>query len=120
MREGLTSDVIAEKVIGCAFEVHMILGNGFRETTYQQALTMELKNAGLDIEEPVFKNHIPDQIRKQHSILIEGRVLVALNTKVADERIRSEMADNLRNQELESGILLNFGARNVTFKQIRL
>jgi GxxExxY protein len=32
---------ITEKIIGCAFEVHKFLGNGFQEIIYQRALAYE-------------------------------------------------------------------------------
>ncbi len=39
---------ITGKIIGCAFEVHKFLGNGFQEVIYQRALAPEFKQAGLD------------------------------------------------------------------------
>ena len=35
------------KIIGCAIEVHKILGNGFQEVIYQRALEIEMTNQGL-------------------------------------------------------------------------
>jgi len=32
---------ITEKILGAAFEVHSILGNGFQEVIYQRALAQE-------------------------------------------------------------------------------
>ena len=32
------------KIIGCAMEVHKILGNGFQEVIYQRALEIEMRN----------------------------------------------------------------------------
>ncbi len=49
---------ITEKIIGAAFEVHKLLGNGFQEVIYQRALAWELSNAGLsftrEIEQEIF------------------------------------------------------------------
>ena len=46
------------KIIGCAMEVHKILGNGFQEVIYQRALAIEMKKAGLafarELEIPIF------------------------------------------------------------------
>ena len=38
---------ISEKIIGCAFSVSNALGAGFLEKVYQNALLIELANAGL-------------------------------------------------------------------------
>jgi len=32
------------KIIGCAMEVHSILGNGFQEVIYQRAMEIEMSN----------------------------------------------------------------------------
>lgn len=36
------------KIIGCAMEVHRILGNGFQEVIYQRALAKEMEYQGLE------------------------------------------------------------------------
>lgn len=33
---------LTSQIIGCAMEVHKILGNGFQEVIYQRALALEL------------------------------------------------------------------------------
>ena len=35
------------KIIGCAMEVHGVLGNGFQEVVYQRCLSIELNMQGL-------------------------------------------------------------------------
>ena len=35
------------KIIGCALEVHKLLGNGFQEVIYQRALDVEMRLQGL-------------------------------------------------------------------------
>ena len=35
------------KIIGCALEVHKLLGNGFQEVIYQRALEIEMRLQGL-------------------------------------------------------------------------
>ncbi|PIQ21719.1 MAG: GxxExxY protein, partial [Cytophagales bacterium CG18_big_fil_WC_8_21_14_2_50_42_9] len=46
------------KIIGCAMEVHKILGNGFQEVIYQRALAKEMTLNGLifsrEFEMPIF------------------------------------------------------------------
>lgn len=43
-------DLISEKIIGCAFEVSSALVSVFLEKVYQNALLIELRNAGLQVE----------------------------------------------------------------------
>jgi GxxExxY protein len=39
------------KIIGCAYQMHNTLGTGFLEKVYENALAIELRNQGLDIEQ---------------------------------------------------------------------
>ena len=39
-------DKITHKIIGCAMEVHNILGNGFQEVIYHQYLVADARDAG--------------------------------------------------------------------------
>ena len=41
---------ITQKIIGCAIEVHRILGPGLLESAYEECLAFELKKAGLRIK----------------------------------------------------------------------
>ena len=41
---------LTEKIIGCAFEVSNVLGCGFLEKVYENALVQELKAAGLSVQ----------------------------------------------------------------------
>lgn len=43
-------DPLSKKVIGCAIEVHRVLGPGLLESTYEQCLAYELTQAQLQIK----------------------------------------------------------------------
>jgi GxxExxY protein len=43
-------DSTSSLIIGCAIEVHKTLGPGLLESTYEQCLAHELKEAGLGFE----------------------------------------------------------------------
>jgi len=72
---------ITEKVIGAAFRVHSILGNGFQEVIYQRALELELKamtiNYAREFEMPIY--YMDQQIgTRRADFLIEGKISVEL------------------------------------------
>jgi GxxExxY protein len=48
---------LTHKVIGCAYKVHNVLGSGFLEKVYENALTLELKKLGIDARQQV-KLHV--------------------------------------------------------------
>ncbi|RJP80149.1 MAG: GxxExxY protein [Candidatus Zixiibacteriota bacterium] len=40
-------DPLTYKIIGCAMNVHQVLGNGFQEVIYQRAMAVEMEDAGI-------------------------------------------------------------------------
>lgn len=45
INENYKHSELTAKIIGCAMEVHKILGNGFQEVIYQRALAIEMERA---------------------------------------------------------------------------
>ena len=42
---------LTEQVIGAAYEVHKLLGHGFLEKVYENSLALELRRAGVGVEQ---------------------------------------------------------------------
>ncbi len=71
------------KIIGCAMEVHTVLGNGFQEVIYQRALAKEMTNARLgfarELEMPIYYKDEKEEIgTRRADFLVEDKVLVEL------------------------------------------
>ena len=66
MSNNLKYGDITEKIIGCAYEVHKFLGNGFQEVIYQRAMALEMNNVSLDFsreaEQPIFYKDYKEEI----------------------------------------------------------
>ena len=72
------------KIIGCALEVHKILGNGFQEVIYQRALAIEMKQQGLSFS----REHVMDIYYKDNHVgrrrvdfFVENQVMVELKAR---------------------------------------
>ena len=110
------------KIIGCAMEVHRVLGNGFQEVIYQRALAIELKNNGIDFSrehemEIFYKGEHIGQRRVD--FFAEGRVMVELKAVVQLEDVHLAQAINyLEAYGLHIGLLINFGNRSLQFKRV--
>lgn len=108
------------KIIGCAMEVHKILGNGFQEVIYQRALAKEMSLQGLafsrEFEMPIFYKE--EQIgTRRVDFLVEGVISVELKAIVKIEDVHMAQAINyLEAYNLEVGLLLNCGAKSLEFK----
>jgi GxxExxY protein len=110
------------KIIGCAMEVHKILGNGFQEVIYQRALEKEMALQGIDFsrehEMPIFYKE--EQIgTRRVDFLVENVISVELKALVKIEDVHLAQAINyLEAYNLEIGLLINFGAKSLEFKRL--
>ena len=74
---------ITYKIRGAVFEVNKILGSGFLEKVYENALLIELKNRGLKVKSQVpLKVAYKEKIVGDYwaDIIVEEKVLVELKT----------------------------------------
>ena len=115
--ERLAPDVerLASDVIGAAIEVHRVLGPGFPESVYEQAMCIELRSRSVPIQQQapfkvMYKGEIVGQGRID--LLVGDRVVVEL--KAVDELLpihTSQVIAYLRARNLRLGLLLNFDVR---------
>ncbi len=110
-------------IIGAAMEVHRVLGCGFLEAVYQEALAMEFALRGVS-----FQREMSIPVRYKEATLTVGyrvdficfdRVLVELKAisklgSVED----SQILNYLKASQLPVGLLLNFGGRSLEAKRM--
>jgi len=113
---------LTEVIIGCAMEVHKILGNGFQEVIYQRALEMEMSLQGLkfsrEFEMPIFYKNARIGTRRV-DFLVEDVISVEIKAVIQLEDVHLAQAINyLEAYNLEVGLLINFGARSLQFKRL--
>ena len=108
--EGLT-----EKIIGCAIEVHRILGPGLLESVYRECLIIELRREQLRVESELhvsldYKGHrIGGGLKLD--LLVEGCIVVELK---AVERLHpvnlAQVISYLKISGCPAGLLMNFNS----------
>src|SRR5258708_4649163 len=103
-------------------QVHSTLGNGFQELIYQRALAIELEVAQISFsrehEMPIYYHEKEIGLRRV-DFLVERRISVELKALVALERVHLAQAMNyLEAYNLETGLLINFGALSLEFKRL--
>ena len=113
---------LAGRVIGCAMEVHSEFGPGFAESVYQNALALELADAGIEFLQSeklcVFYRDRPvgdftaDMIAGNRNLVIE---LKAANTLLPAHEV--QLVNYLAATCIEEGLLLNFGSPSLQFKK---
>jgi GxxExxY protein len=117
----VTADELTEKVIGCAIKLHRVLGPGFLENIYHQALAYELGKAGIP-----YVNEARMQVKYEGIILgdyiadflIEKRVVVeikAVETVLKAHEI--QLVNYLSAIRFDIGLIINFGSQKVQVKR---
>jgi GxxExxY protein len=104
---------IATKVIGCAIEVHRMLGPGLLESAYQKCLQYELTSAGLYVEQEKPLPIVYKEVELDHGyrldLLVENKVVVEIKTV---EGLRMfivlRFLTYLRLGNYKLGLLINF------------
>jgi len=120
--ERLVDSELTRKIIGCAMEVHRVLGNGFQEVVYQRALALEMTAKALEFsrehEMPIYYKGTEVGTRRV-DFLVEGRVMVELKAITQLEDVHLAQAINyLEAYQLELGPLINFGGRSLDVKRV--
>lgn len=105
-------DRLAHAVIGAAIEVHRVLGPGFLESVYEEALCVELKLSGIPYERQAvvavdYKGHAVGESRLD--LLIGGALIVELKAVDALAPIHSaQLISYLKATGRPLGLLINF------------
>lgn len=117
-------DLVAKRTIGCALTVAHTLGCGFLEKIYENALAIELREAGLTVEQqhPITVQYRGSIIGEYFAdLLVEGSVLVELKTaRTLDSAHRAQCINYLRATGLRLCLLMNFGAPRLDIRRVVL
>ena len=108
-------DPLTEKIIGCAIEVHRVLGPGLLEASYEAALAIEFEAVKICFQRqlviPVFYK---GQSIGEHRLdfLIEDDVVVELKSvERCDPIFEAQVLTYLRLSGKHRGVLINFNSR---------
>ena len=118
----MMDDKLTYQIIGCALEVHNILGNGFQEVIYQRCLALEMESAGLsfgrEVEQPIYYRGV-DVGTRRADFIVANQVVVELKALTALEKVHIAQAKNyLVAYDFEIGLLINFGASSLEYRRI--
>lgn len=106
-------DPLTEKVIGCAIEVHRILGPGLLESAYRRCLALELAKQGLDVATEVpmpvnYKGEVLD-CGYRADMLVEKSLILELKAVETLLPIhQAQILTYLKLSGLRIGLLINF------------
>ena len=114
-------DPLTRQIIGEAMYVHRVLGHGFLESIYHNALLLRLRKIGISIqsqaslavyfEDEMIGNFLAD-------LIFENRIIVELKAVSALTSVHEvQLVNYLTATKIDFGLLLNFGAPSLQFKR---
>ena len=115
---------ITYKINGAVFEVNKILGSGFLEKIYENALLIELRNQGLKA-----KNQFPIKVFYKESevgeyfadIVVEDQVIIELKAVEQLQKVHeAQMLNYLNATGYKIGLLVNFTHPKAQIKRMVL
>jgi GxxExxY protein len=106
---------LTEAVIGAAIEVHRVLGPGFLESVYENALCVELRLRGIPfVRQAVFPVIYKDARVGEHRIDLIVDQLLVVEPKAAESLtpiFTAQSISNLKTSARKLCLLINFNVR---------
>jgi GxxExxY protein len=107
------NDLLTEKIIGFAIEVHRQLGPGLLESAYEECLSYELKQNGIpfgrQVALPVVYKAVRLDCGYRMDLVVNNQVIIELKTV---ERLlpvhEAQMLTYMKLSSIRTGLLLNF------------
>jgi len=112
-------------IIGAAMEVHRVLGPGFLEGVYRNALKVELTSRGIqhacEVEFPVYYKGMKLDGRFRAGFVCNNAIITEIKAMSAFGKAEEQQLVNyLKVAGVPLGLLVNFGANLLQFKRFVL
>jgi GxxExxY protein len=110
-------------IIGAAIEVHKVLGNGFLEAVYQEALAEEFQQRGIPFAEQVelpisYKGKLLTIRYRPDFVAFENIVVEIKALDMLTSREKAQLLNYLKASGFHRGLLINFGARSLQYERL--
>jgi len=109
----MTEDEISYKVIGVAIDLHMQLGPGLLESSYEHTLAFDLRSIGLNVEQqvpvPLVYKEIKMECGYRIDLVVEKKVVIEIKSIESLAPVHyAQTLTYLRLNNLKLGLLINF------------
>ena len=105
-------DELTYKINGAIFEVNRVLGAGFLEKVYENALVLEFRRQGMKAESqvPILVSYKGDVVGEYTAdILVEDRVILELKAVDKIQKVyEAQLLNYLKATGIRVGLLVNF------------
>ena len=106
-------DVLSHRVIGCALEVHRVLGPGLLESTYQQCLAREMELHGIRFAAqrplPVEYKGVRLDCGHRIDLVVEEQLIIELKSVEQTHPVHgAQLLSYMKLANIRTGLLINF------------
>jgi GxxExxY protein len=113
------------QIIGAAMEVHTVLGAGFLEAVYQEALGIEFTNSRIPYEKEAlldvkYKGILLDKRYIADFICFDEIIVELKTTEIIIPDHVAQVLNYLKATNTKLGLILNFGASKLQYKRVIL
>jgi GxxExxY protein len=113
------------KIIGLCMEIHRILGKGFSEIIYKDALELELKNSGIGYEREkpynvVYKGTVLPHKYKADFVVFDKIITEIKAAKGIIDAHQKQTLNYVSAANIKLGLIINFGEDSLKYKRIVL
>ncbi|QDV76251.1 GxxExxY protein [Botrimarina mediterranea] len=120
----MSESEITERIIQAVIKVHQVLGPGFLERVYHNAISFELHRQGLTAEsEKEVTIYYEGEVVGCHQLdlVVENRVIVELKTVEELAGIHyAQLRSYLRATKMRVGLLVNLAKEKADFRRVEL
>ena len=116
------NDTLTGRIISAIITVHQELGPGFLENIYRNALTIQLRKQGIDVEaeKTVIVYYDGEEVgRHRLDILVDNAVVLELKTvENLGKAHHAQLRSYLKASGCKTGLLVNFAGETADFRRI--
>ncbi|MBC8053844.1 MAG: GxxExxY protein [Sphingobacteriaceae bacterium] len=112
----MTVNEISYEVIGLALELHKNIGPGLLESSYENALAFDLREAGLDVRQqvpmPFIYKEVKMDIGYRIDLLVENKLIIEVKSVESLAPVHyAQLLTYLKLSNLQLGLLINFNCK---------
>lgn len=112
----MNENEISYEIIGPALDLHKNIGPGLLESTYENALAYDLREAGLEVKQqapmPFIYKEIKMDVGYRIDILVENKIIIEVKSIESLAPVHfAQLLTYLKLSNLKLGLLINFNCK---------
>ena len=112
----MTENEISYEIIGIALEIHKNIGPGLLESSYENALAYDLREAGLEVRQqvpmPFMYKEVKMDVGYRIDLLVENKIIIEVKSVENLAPVHYvQLLTYLKLSNLQLGLLINFNCK---------